>query len=70
MNNKKELLKLAAEMALCQNMPSLNYDDWDWPMGMQITSWRKVFDSAYAAEKQCKGWAVRLRKIADDEVKP
>jgi hypothetical protein len=65
MNTKSELIKLAAEMAQCRNMPSWHFDDWDWPKGMQPTSWRKVFDSATAAENQCKGWATRLREIAD-----
>ena len=62
---KSELIKMAAEMAMCKNMPSWHFDDWGWPKGMQVTSWRKVFDSATKAEDQCKGWAIRLRKIAD-----
>lgn len=65
MDPKKELISLAAEMVMAKNMPSQHYDDWDWPQGMQITSWRKVFDAAYSAENQCKDWAVRLREIAD-----
>lgn len=60
-----ELLKIAAEMALCRNMPSKYHDDWDWPKVMQITSWRKVFDASYSAENQCKDWAIRVRKLAD-----
>ena len=62
---KSELIKLASEMAQSQNMPSGYYEDWKWPKGMQITSWRKVADAAFKAEDQCKDWAVRLRKIAD-----
>jgi hypothetical protein len=38
MNTKSELIKLAAEMAQCRNMPSWHFDDWDWPKGMQPTS--------------------------------
>ena len=67
MSIKGELIKLAAEMAMCQNMPSKYYEDWNWPKGMQITSWRKVFDSALKAENQCKDWAVRLKEIVENE---
>mgnify|MGYP006899566538 CR=1 FL=1 len=63
---RKALIKLAAEMALCNQMPSRYYADWDWPKGMQVTSWRKVFDAAQKAENQCKNWAVELRRIADN----
>ncbi len=48
---RKALIKLAAEMALCNQMPSRYYADWDWPKGMQVTSWRKVFDAAQKARK-------------------
>jgi hypothetical protein len=65
MDVKNELFKLAAEMVMRQNMPSKCYDDWDWPKGMQITSWRKVFDAADKADEQAKDWAVRLRRIID-----
>lgn len=62
---KRKLLQLAAEMALCAGMPSKYYEDWNWPKGMQVTSWRKVFDAAHKAELTCKDWSVELRKIYD-----
>jgi len=61
----RDLMKLAAEMVMRQNMPSRYYDDWNWPKGMQITSWRKVSDAADKADEQARDWAVRLRKIID-----
>lgn len=63
MEMKSELTKLSAQMALCNNMPSRYYEDWDWPKGMQVTSWRKVFDSAQKAENQCKEWSLKLSQI-------
>lgn len=65
MNAHSELIKIAAEIVGCKNMPSSIYEEWGWPKGMQITSWRKVCNSAFKAENQCKSWAIRLRKIAD-----
>lgn len=65
MDIRKELIEIAAELALCEKMPSPHHEDWDWPKGMQITSWRKVCQAAFDAESQCKKWANRLRKVAD-----
>jgi len=66
MNVKGKLIQLAAEMARRNNMPSMYHEDWGWPKGMQITSWRKVFDSAKNADEQCRQWAIALRKVADE----
>ena len=60
-----DLTRLAAEMATGKNMPLMDYDDWDWPRGMQITSWRKVFEASDKANEQARNWSVRLRKIID-----
>lgn len=65
MSVKSELIKLAAQMALCTNMPSDCHEDWDWPKGMQITSWRKVYDASTKSHEQCRSWAVALSKLAD-----
>lgn len=73
MNRNKEamekayskLIKIAAEMAMCQSMPSPVYSDWSFPKGMQPTAWRKVCGSALSAENQCKQWAIRVKEIAD-----
>lgn len=67
MNDKaySELIKISAEIVSCKNMPLTDYSDWEWPKGMQKTSWSKVSSSASIAERQCKSWAIRIRGIAD-----
>ena len=62
---KSELIRLAAEMARCQNMPSPITDDWDLPKTTPKTAFHKIEAAGCLAEDQCKAWAVRLRKIAD-----
>ena len=64
-NIRSEAFKLSAEMAMHKNMPSRCIEDWDFPKGMQVTAWRKVFDASQKAEDQCREWSIRLRKIAD-----
>ena len=65
MNIKSELIKLSAQMALRTNMPSDCHEDWDWPKGMQVTSWRKVYDAAAKAHEQCRVWSVALAELVD-----
>jgi ribosomal protein S27AE len=62
---KAELIKLAAEMAMCQCMPSTNIEDWDLPKTTPVAAKRKIEASACLAEDQCKSWAIRLRQIVD-----
>ena len=66
MDTKSKLIELAAQMVLGKNMPSEYHEDWDWPKGMQITSWRKVYDASAKSKEQCRMWGVALRKIVDD----
>lgn len=63
---KDKLIKLAAEMVLGSNMPSRYYEDWDWPKGMQITSWREVYSASVKSQEQCRLWGIELRKIVDE----
>ena len=61
---KSKLIHLSAAMAFGTNMPSRYYEDWAWPKGMQITSWRKVYDASARAQEQCRLWAIALSDIA------
>ena len=64
-NIKMDLIKLSAQMAMLTNMPSDCYDDWNFPKGMQITSWRKVYDASAKAHRQCIEWSNSIKMIAD-----
>jgi len=61
---KGKLIHLSTAMAFATNMPSRYYEDWAWPKGMQITSWRKVYDASARAQEQCRLWAIALSDIA------
>jgi len=66
MTISNELIKLSAQMTLCKNMPSKYHQDWTFPKGLQITAWRKVFDAADKAEKQCQRWALQIKALAEE----
>ena len=66
---KSKLIKLSAEMAFGTNMPSKYYEDWAWPKGMQVTSWRLVHDASARSQEQCRLWAIALSDIARGIIK-
>lgn len=65
MNQREELIKIAAQLAKRQNMPSEFFDDWDFPKSMSLKSWDKIESAACSANDQCRQWAVMIREIAD-----
>ena len=65
MTDKAELIKIAAELAMCKNMPSPFFDDWNFPKYMSYKQRCMVVFEAAIAEHQCKEWAIRIREIAD-----
>ena len=58
------LIKLAAEMACCKNMPYLV--DEDNYGGYTKRSIPIARQESYIAQEQSKKWAIRVRHIADD----
>jgi len=60
-----DLVKLSAEMARKNNMPSPFVEDWDFPSTVSRKQRLKVLDAADKATAQCNDWATRLRMITD-----
>ena len=61
-----KLIKLAAEMAMCCNMPSPCVEDWSFSKNITRKDALAVLKASSEAERQCKKWAVRLRNIVGD----
>ena len=59
-----KLIKLAAEMAQRQAMPSI--DGWRWPTRMPKALRRDARLAEQAADTQCAIWAQQLRAVADE----
>lgn len=65
-DHRIELLKLAAKMACCREMPSPFLEDWHLPQTTPKRVMRQIQNAADKADTQCKGWAVTLRRIIDE----
>lgn len=65
MTDKAELIKIAAELAMCKDMPSTVFEDWNFPKSVSMKQQCRVIGAAFQAHSQCKHLAVRLRMIAD-----
>ena len=61
---KQELLKLSSQMVRGDNMPLEYWEDWDWPKGIQASSWQKVEESSIKARTQAKEWGIAIGQIA------
>lgn len=65
MDAYSKLMKIAAEMAKKNNMPSYFDDDWDFSKNTTKSDKIKVIKSAEAAHQQCDDWAYEIKKIAN-----
>jgi len=63
---RSALMKLAAEMVLCNNMPPEHSSDWLLPKTTPVTARREITAVSRVAHSQCKNWSKRLVKIIDE----
>lgn len=63
---KSRLIKLAAQMACREGMPSYYRGDWDLPRSTSRKTFRKIAKSAEIAQDQSRIWAIELKKIIDN----
>lgn len=62
------LIKLCAEMARGEGMPSEFEQDWEWAFTKSVPRRVRahIIGTASKANNQCRSWATRLRQIADE----
>lgn len=65
MNAHSELIRLAAEMARAEGMPSPYLEDHAFYVSTPMAERRRLIAVAQKAENQCRDWAMRLRAVAD-----
>lgn len=65
MNPYSELIRLAAEMARAEGMPSPYLEDHAFYVSTPMAERRRLIAIAQKAENQCREWAIRLRTAAD-----
>ncbi len=62
---RSELMTLAAQMALCQNMPPHCLGDWDMPAPKSAKACREIARVSQASHDQCKAWSKRIVALVD-----
>ena len=62
---RSELMKLASEMVLCQNMPPHCIGDWDIPAPKSAKACREIARVSQASHDQCRIWSKRIMAIVD-----
>ena len=62
---RSELMTLAAQMALCQNMPPHCIGDWDMPAPKSGKACREIARVSQAAHDQCRAWSRRIMALVD-----
>jgi hypothetical protein len=62
---RSELMTLAAQMALCQNMPPHCIGDWDMPGLKSQKVRREISRVSQASHDQCRIWSKRIMAIVD-----
>jgi hypothetical protein len=59
-----ELIKIAAQMAMKQNMPDVEHVAYS--VNIPKKSWRSIIKMCAKSSQQCNDWSYELRKIADN----
>jgi hypothetical protein len=62
---RSELMAIAAQMALCQNMPPHCIGDWDIPAPKSAKACREIARVSQASHDQCKAWSKRIVALVD-----
>jgi hypothetical protein len=61
-----KLIKLAAQMAMKQNMPDVEHVEYS--VNIPKKSWRSIRKMCTKSTQQCNDWSYELRKIADEAI--
>ena len=65
MSIRGELIRLAAEMVQCHNMPSSVQEDWAWPKSTPVSVRRNTLADAAKAREQCRQRGIKIRELSD-----
>lgn len=64
---RKELFRIAAEMAMGKNMPSPYMSDWNFPKNLSRKKRKEIPTILNGANEQCRKWAIELRAVIDSD---